>query len=311
MKAVSMAMNAIDEYLQQNGVRTEPITRWSVTGGSKRGGVTLAAGGSDPRVAVMHPDVQNVFQAMPECFLNDLNALGGYNSGWGTHFDDGWYHFWLTPSEKRDVARYALDLNTYHKDKITSIPTHFVMGSQDIMMHLDHINVWWDQDWSTKQRTTMNILPNTGHSSGDAENADPMHIYLQATINNEIDQLPYLDWTYSNDDTIRACFLRPVSGVEVFLYRGVSESGRDFRGKGPFNADIFSEVASCDNTDNGGASLECFDYEANNIAFSGTGDGCYEFTDENVLENGKYSAMWLTTHFQTNYQNREDRKSVV
>ena len=310
VKAVSMALDAIDEYLQQNGIRSKAITRWSITGGSKRGGVSLATAAADPRIAVIHPNVQNVFHAMPEVFLNDLNALGGYNSGWGTHFDDGWYHFWLTPSEKRNIAEYALNLNKHHKDRMTSIPTHFVLGSQDVMMHLDNVNVWWDQGWSSKQRTTMNILPNTGHSSGGDENTHPMHIYIQAMINNEIDQLPYLDWNYSDENTIRACILRPVSGLEVFVYRGVADQGRDFRGQGPKNQNIFQEVAFCDNVDGGGSNLECFDHQDNNISVSDVGGGCFEFTDNNSLPNGRYSAMWLTAEFQTNYQNRDGENYV-
>merc|ERR1711879_389400 len=253
------------------------------------------------RVATMQPGIQNVFQAMPECFLNDLNALGGYNRGWATHQEDGWYDFWLTPSAKRDVAEYALNVNKHHQARMTDVPTHLILGSGDVMMHLDNINVWWDSNWSAKQRTTMHIQPNQGHSTGQG-NDDPKHIVMQAMINGETDTLPYLDWTYTSDNTIQVCVLRPQGGLEVFVYRGVAANGRDFRILGTTNQNIFEEVAFCDNVDGGGSNLECFDHQDNNIAINAVGNGCYTFTDNNSLANGKYAAMFVNIEFQTNYQ---------
>ena len=37
---------------------------------------------------------------------------------------------------------------------------------------------------------------------------------------------------------------------------------------------------------------------------------CFEFSDNNSLPNGRYSAMWLTAEFQTNYQNRDGNSYV-
>jgi len=141
-------------------------------------------------------------------FAHDLNCLGGYNSGWAAHQKAGWYRWFLTESDKRQKAELSLNLNKYHKERMVNLPMQFLLGSQDMMMHLDNINVWWDQDWATPQKSSFFIQPNQGHSGGRG-NDDAMYIMIQALINNEIESLPYLDWSYSNDDTLKVCLVRP------------------------------------------------------------------------------------------------------
>ena len=296
-KAVSMTMNMVDEYVLSKGLRSSPITRWSVTGGSKRGGATLAVAAAEPRVAVAFPVIQNVFHAMPEVFAHDLNCLGGYNSGWAAHQKAGWYRWFLTESDKRQKAELSLNLNKYHKERMVNLPMQFLLGSQDMMMHIDNINVWWDQDWATPQKSSFFIQPNQGHSGGRG-NDDAMYIMIQALINNEIESLPYLDWSYSNDDTLKVCLVRPTASFTGKLYRGISASGRDFRGRGSHNENIFEEVASCD------GSMNCEVQSGSGLNFNDQGNGCFEFEDNNSL-NGKYSAMFFTVYFETGYVDGE------
>ena len=314
VKAVSMAMNAADEYLQSKGLRTKAITRWSVTGGSKRGAVTMAATAAEPRVAISFPVIQDVFHATADSWANDLNALGGINLGWGSHYKEGWHKWYFTPSEKRNTAWKSLNLQKYHKERITSVPMHFLLGSNDNMMHIDNINIWWDEDWSKNQLSTLHIQPNQGHSGGGSENEDPMYIMVQAICKNEYDELPHLSWSYSDENTIKACILRPTKKFSATVIRGVAENGRDFRqakrGVGQQNNGIFTEQTNCQNDNNGGSSFTCSGHEANGIAMSGVLNepGCYYFEDVNTLPEGKYSAMWVSVTFETDYEDIDGEK---
>ena len=101
----------------------------------------MAVTAAEPRVAMAFPVIQDVFHAMPEVFAYDLNCLGGYNSGWGSHMRQGWYRWFLTESDKRDRAELSLNLNKYHKERMVNLPMQFLLGSQDMMMHIDNINV--------------------------------------------------------------------------------------------------------------------------------------------------------------------------
>ena len=272
----------------------------SVTGGSKRGGATLAVTAAEPRVAMAFPVIQNVFHAMPEVFQHDLNCLGGYNNGWGGHYRAGWYRWFLTPSEKRDQAELSLNLNKYHKERITNVPMQFLLGSNDRMMHLDNINVWWDNDWTAPQKSSLYIQPNAGHSGGDEENFQAMHIMAQALIKNEIDELPYMEWSYSDDNTLKICIHRPTAKFYGSLYWGQADNGRDFRGGGQ-NDDNFSEIGSCDGSSSDGENVEivCGDGA---YVMTELGNACFGFEDTHVLANGEYSAMFMTIAFETEYE---------
>ena len=262
--------------------------------------MTLAVTAAEPRVAMAFPVIQDVFHAMPEVFQHDLNCLGGVNNGWGGHYRAGWYRWFLTASEKRNQAELSLNLNKYHKERMVNVPMQFLLGSNDRMMHIDNVNVWWDEDWSKPQKSTLFILPNQGHSGGGDENFQAMNIMAQALVKDEIDNLPYMEWNYKTDDILKVCFHRVTDKFSGVVYRGEADNGRDFRGGGGQNENNFKEMGNCE----GGKDLK-FNCELDeSIKLIDLGDECYGFEDLNTLEAGKYSAVFLTVSFEM-----EDYKS--
>merc|ERR1712046_54347 len=182
------------------------------------------------------------------------------------------------------------------------------MGAQDTMMHIDNINTWYDDEMRHMQKIHLNLVPNKGHSS--AGSSKGLEIFAAAMADNSIDNLPFLHWEYKtlqrDQDTILACLIRPTEEIsDIKVWRGVSETGRDFRektgatGSTLVNQNIFTEHMSCSYQ---GGVIVCPDSE-NGIEFENINDGsnCYHFTDANVEEDGKYSAMWVGMTFKTDY----------
>merc|ERR1711912_37481 len=142
------------------------------------------------------------------------------------------------------------------------------------MMHIDNINAWYDDEMRHLEKINLNLVPNKVHN------------------------LPFLHWEYKtihrDQDTILACLIRPTETISlVKVWRGVSESGRDFRekngasGSTKVNQNIFSEHMDC-SYENG--AIVCPELE-NGVEFQNINDGsnCYHFTDTNVEADGVYS----------------------
>lgn len=115
---------------------------------------------------------------------------------------------------------------------------------------------------------------------------------------NQLDSLPYLDWSYSDENTLKVCLINPTYELTGVLYRGLSDKGRDFRGNGK-NNNIFEEIATC-NLD-----MVCQGHEQNGISVKDIGEGCYEFEDSTQLDEGRYTAMWFSVEFKTEYLDPE------
>merc|ERR1712222_86934 len=111
-----------------------------------------------------------------------------------------------------------------------------------------------------------------------------------------------MEWSYSDDNTLKVCIHRATEAFVGQLYYGLADNGRDFRGGGQ-NDNNFGEIGFCSglNVDGEDLVFEC-KINSDSVQMIELEEGCYGFEDSSVLDDGQYSAMYMTIAFSTEYE---------
>jgi len=153
VKSAVKAMDAAQAFAKE---KDKPITRFVVTGASKRGWTTWLTGASDPRVKAIAPmviptlnlDAQNKHQ---------LENFGGkFSEQIQDYTDRG-----LIGSESKPNAKELLAMvDPYTYRNRLRLPKFQINGTNDPYWTLDSLNLYWDELVGPKW---VVYLPNAGH----------------------------------------------------------------------------------------------------------------------------------------------------
>lgn len=188
VKSAARAMDAVQEHSAKTD---NPITRFVVTGASKRGWTTwLLAAVPDPRVIGIAPmvyDNLNIARQM-EHQVEDWHT---YSEMIEPYTSRGLQDRLSTPEGR--VLGELVDPYTYRD--LISVPKMLITGSNDPYWAVDATSLYWDGLVGPKWAC---VVPNAGHGLGDMTQALGAIAALAKSCAGKL-QIPSLDWTIQSD----------------------------------------------------------------------------------------------------------------
>lgn len=154
VKSVVKAMDAIQAFSKQEW--KQPVEKFIIAGGSKRGWTTWLTAASDERVCAIVPCVIDTLN-MPAQMPHQLKSFGKYSIMINDYTSTGLVPMPSSPEAKRlwsMVDPYA------YRDKLT-MPKLIVNGSNDPYWSTDALNLYWDD---LKGDKWVLYVPNAGHN---------------------------------------------------------------------------------------------------------------------------------------------------
>ncbi|MEN8117925.1 MAG: PhoPQ-activated protein PqaA family protein [Bacteroidota bacterium] len=219
VKGAKRAMDAIQEYTKEN--ETEMITRFTVSGASKRGWTTWLTGASDKRVEAIAPMVIDVLN-MPVSLDYHLEAWNEYS----IQIED--YIKLEIPqtvhSEDGNAITIMVDPYSY-RDKLT-MPKIIFIGTNDEYWPVDAIKHYIDD---IPGINNIHYVPNAGHDLGDGVQALQA---LSAFWGRTLDKKDYPNYSWEinpgNSSTTLNVHYSGEKPVNAYLWSAESDD-RDFR----------------------------------------------------------------------------------
>ncbi len=233
VKSAVRAMDVISAFMQQHQDGANPMNRFVVGGGSKRGWTTWLTGAMDDRVVAVVPiviDVLNVDASMRHHFA----AYGFWAPAISDYVRTGIMEAMGT-MELAQLYELADPLNYVRHLKI---PQFVVNAAGDQFFLPDSSQFYWDQLSEPKY---LRYVPNADHGLGDSDGSESVAAFHYALTRNIA--LPKLRWHYLNDRQIDITFDTVPNAIE--LWEATNSETRDFRmetfGPGYMGTDMEAE----------------------------------------------------------------------
>jgi PhoPQ-activated pathogenicity-related protein len=154
VKSAVKAMDAVQEWAKREG--KPAVTRFVVTGGSKRGWTTWLTGAVDPRVIAIAPMVIDTLN-MKAQKTHSLEVWGKFSE----QIDDYTSRGLTDKFDDPDGAKLWKMVDPYsYCDRLT-IPKFLIFGTNDRYWTLDALNIYWND---LKGPKSFVYLPNAGHN---------------------------------------------------------------------------------------------------------------------------------------------------
>ena len=161
VKSAKRAMDAVQEFTKQK--LNHAITRFVVSGASKRGWTTWLTGASDSRVSAIAPMVIDMLN-MPVSMNYQVKVWNDYSIQIEDYVKLGIVQDMGTESGAAITA--MIDPYSYRK-KLT-MPKMIFMGTNDEYWPIDNIKNYYD---SIPGQNLLHYIPNVGHGMGDKKEA--------------------------------------------------------------------------------------------------------------------------------------------
>lgn len=161
VKSAVRAMDAVEEFA--SGELHHPVTRFVLSGASKRGWTTWLTGASDPRVAAIGPMVIDILN-MPVNLAHQMKAYGGYSVEIQDYVNLGIVQGIRTQSGKALVAM----IDPYSYRRKLSMPKMLFMGTNDPYWVIDNVKNYLP---AIPGDNLLHYVPNAGHDLGDGKSA--------------------------------------------------------------------------------------------------------------------------------------------
>ncbi|MEN6549697.1 MAG: PhoPQ-activated protein PqaA family protein [Armatimonadia bacterium] len=218
-KAAVRAMDAVQEYTTKEWAR--PVSKFVVTGASKRGWTTWFTGEADPkRVVGIAPIVYDNLN-LPAQMALQKSSYGVYTSQIDDYTALGLPDLLQTPAGKEFGA--LVDPYTY-RDRAT-MPKLMINGSNDPYWVIDSANIYFGDLVGPRYLT---YLPNTGHGNGDLMRLIAAEIGFYQCCAGQA-PFPQFNWQYQEDPTVvKLGMVSDIQPARVLQWTATSPT-RDFR----------------------------------------------------------------------------------
>lgn len=183
-KAAVRAMDAItDLTIQVNEVN--PVTKYVVAGGSKRGWTTWTTGATDKRVVAIAPIVIDLLNLVPS-FNHHWQAYGRWADAIHDYDQEGIME-WQGSAEYDDLARLSDPYN--YLDQLT-LPKLLLNATGDQFFLPDSWQFYWDD---LKGESHLRYVPNTDHGMDHSDALESLVSFYQMILADQ--ERPEFDWT--------------------------------------------------------------------------------------------------------------------
>ncbi|MGD1890828.1 MAG: PhoPQ-activated pathogenicity-related family protein [Cyclobacteriaceae bacterium] len=218
-KSAVRAMDAIQEF-SKSEVNQE-VSRFVISGASKRGWTTWLTGASDERVAAIAPMVIDMLN-MPVNLDYQVEVWGDYSVQIQDYVELGIPQD--VHSEGGNEITQMIDPYSY-RDKLT-MPKMLFIGANDEYWPIDAVKHYFDD---MPGENFIHYVPNAGHDLGDGKQAlGALSAFFGTTLRKE--KYPVCQWDITEKDGEITLKVKatPDPLVDVVLWSADSED-RDFR----------------------------------------------------------------------------------
>jgi PhoPQ-activated pathogenicity-related protein len=217
-KAAVRAMDAVEQFIASDAGGRGKITRWVVTGGSKRGWTTWTTAAVDNRVAAIVPVVIDLLNLQPS-FTHHWRAYGFWAPAVGDYVEHGVMEWMGTPQFER-LMKIVEPFE--YRDRLT-MPKFILNSAGDQFFLPDSSQFYFDQ---LKGEKYLRYVPNTDHGvTRRSDAAESLAAFYESIVRGW--KRPEFTWKISADGTIEAqCKDRPSA---VKLWTATNPEARDFR----------------------------------------------------------------------------------
>ncbi len=228
VKSVVKAMDSLQEFSKKEW--EEPVTKFIVGGGSKRGWTTWLTAATDPRVMAITPMVIDVLN-MREQITHQQSSLGGTSEEISPYTSRGLVP---VPDTPRAQALWTMIDPWTYRERFT-MPKLIVLGNNDLYWSTDALNLYWDALPGEKY---ISYTPNAGHdlterdAAGNKLTADRAINNVSAFIRYQLSgkPLPKLGWKHDTqaDGSLSLSVTAEPAPQQARLWVAHSET-KDFR----------------------------------------------------------------------------------
>jgi PhoPQ-activated pathogenicity-related protein len=216
-KSAVRAMDAVTAFTATAEGGAKPVTRFVVSGASKRGWTTWATAATDRRVIAIAPAVIDMLNIEPS-FVHHWRVYGA----WSDAVNDYVEHKimgWMGTPEFRALMR--IEEPYEYRDRLT-MPKFMINASGDQFFLPDSSQFYFDDLRGEKY---LRYVPNTSHSLDKTDALESLQAFY-ATIVKDTPR-PSFTWTFEYDGSIKVVTKdRP---EEVVVWQAVNPAARNFR----------------------------------------------------------------------------------
>jgi PhoPQ-activated pathogenicity-related protein len=216
-KAAVRAMDTVQAYAQTEAGGRRAITRFVVSGGSKRGWTTWTTAIVDSRVVAIIPLVIDMLNLEPS-FVHHYRAYGAWAEAVEDYVRFGIMDWMGTP---RFGELMKLVEPFHYRDRLT-IPKYIVNASGDQFFLPDSSQFYFGDLRGEKY---LRYVPNTDHSLRKSDAPQSLLAYYHAIVTNT--PRPTFDWRIGSDGAITVNASTPPA--KVLLWQATNPKARDFR----------------------------------------------------------------------------------
>ena len=218
VKSVVRALDAISEVTASEEVDSPEISRFVVTGGSKRGWTTWLSAVADERIIAIVPavfDALNSARSMEHHF----NAYGYWSHAIADYFAEGL----LGDIDAAQADKFFQIADPYRYLEKLTLPKFSVNATGDEFFLLDSTQFYWDDLTGEKY---LRYVPNSDHSLEHTDAVESIAAFHWLIQNAQT--IPSFDWTWTDASTVE---IKQIHGQvsEISMWSAHNPVARDFR----------------------------------------------------------------------------------
>lgn len=216
-KSAVRAMDAISAFAATPEGGAARVSRFVVSGGSKRGWTAWATAAVDRRVAAVAPIVIDMLNIGPS-FVHHWRAYGEWSNAVKDYVEHGIMD-WMETREFKALMKIE---EPYEYRSRLTMPKFIMNASGDQFFLPDSSQFYFDD---LKGEKHVRYVPNTGHSMDKTDGLESVAAFYTSIVKGT--PRPEVRWTFEKDGSIKVVTKQMPS--EVKLWQATNPKARNFR----------------------------------------------------------------------------------
>jgi PhoPQ-activated pathogenicity-related protein len=216
-KSAVRAMDAVTAFAQSPERGGNKVSRFVVSGASKRGWTAWTTAAVDSRVVGIVPAVIDMLNVEPS-FIHHYRAYGTWSDAVKDYVQHGIMN-WMGTREFRALMK--IEEPYEYRDRLT-MPKLLLNASGDQFFLPDSSQFYFD---NLRGETHVRYVPNTSHSLEKSDALETAQAFYAAIVSNA--PRPEVKWTFERDGSIKVVSRQLPSDVQ--LWQATNPAARTFR----------------------------------------------------------------------------------
>jgi PhoPQ-activated pathogenicity-related protein len=216
-KSAVRAMDAVTAFTTSPAGGGRRVSRFVVSGASKRGWTTWTTAAVDARVVAIVPAVIDLLNVEPS-FIHHYRAYGAWSDAVKDYVDQGIMD-WMGTPQFRSLMK--IEEPYEYRDRLT-IPKLMLNASGDQFFLPDSAQFYFDD---LKGEKLLRYVPNTSHSLDKSDALETLEAFYSSVVADA--RRPQVRWSFERDGAIRV--VTSEIPREVRLWKATNPTARNFR----------------------------------------------------------------------------------